>query len=192
MLYDLTAETGGRPATTVAELNEKIGASPFNVATVIHEATHQIAFNCGLHTRYADNPLWLTEGLAMYFETPDLRSRTGWRTIGRSNPFRLAQFRDYARNRRKSDALATLLAVNGRFTEADQAADAYAEAWAFSYFLIKTKRQLYTDYLHRLSAKKPLVFDDPEERLAEFKAVFGDDVERLDREFLRYLERLGR
>ena len=53
---------------------------PGVTVTVIHEATHQIAFNCGLHTRYADNPLWLTEGMALYFETPDLRSRSGWRT----------------------------------------------------------------------------------------------------------------
>ena len=33
------------------------------VATIIHEATHQLAFNSGLQTRFADNPLWLSEGL---------------------------------------------------------------------------------------------------------------------------------
>ena len=40
-----------------------------NGATIVHEATHQIAFNCGLHTRFSDCPRWFSEGLAIYFET---------------------------------------------------------------------------------------------------------------------------
>ena len=48
------------------------------VSTIVHEATHQIAFNCGLHTRLSDCPRWFSEGIAMYFETPDLRSAKGW------------------------------------------------------------------------------------------------------------------
>ena len=55
------------------------------VATVVHEATHQMAFNCGLHARLAPVPVWVSEGIATYFETPDLRSRTGWRGIGGVN-----------------------------------------------------------------------------------------------------------
>jgi len=37
------------------------------VSTIVHEATHQIAFNCGLHTRLSDCPVWFSEGIAMYF-----------------------------------------------------------------------------------------------------------------------------
>ena len=59
------------------------------VATIVHEATHQIAFNCGLQTRFADIPLWLCEGMAVYFEAPDLASTRGWRGIGRVNYPRL-------------------------------------------------------------------------------------------------------
>ena len=60
-----------------------------SVATIIHEATHQIAFNSGLQTRFADVPLWVSEGMAVFFETPDLQSAKGWRTIGAVNTTRL-------------------------------------------------------------------------------------------------------
>ena len=36
--------------------------------TIIHEATHQTAYNVGVHARFADQPRWLVEGLAMMFE----------------------------------------------------------------------------------------------------------------------------
>jgi len=107
VLYDLTADSSGKPARTPAEMRGRLENAAFNVATVVHEATHQIAFNCGMHTRFADNPLWLTEGMAMFFETPDLRSRAGWRTIGKVNWKRSGQFRDFLRQRRQPDSLAT-------------------------------------------------------------------------------------
>lgn len=191
VLFDLTDGMDGRPRTP-EEISRKLAASAFNVATVVHEATHQIAFNCGLHTRYADNPLWLTEGMAMYFETPDLRNRTGWQTAGRINPPRYRRFAEYVRGRRKADSLATLLSSDGRFTDPDSAADAYAEAWALTYFLIRTKRRAYTEYLERISKKPRLVWNKPDERLAEFQAAFGDDLPALDRQFLRYMARAGR
>lgn len=198
VLYDLTAAPGSRPATTPAEVNRKIAASPFNAATIVHEATHQIAFNCGMHARYADTPLWLSEGMAMYFETPDLESRVGWRTVGQVNRLRLAHFQDYARNRRKPDSLLTLISDNDRFTSAGEPDsesparpdDAYAEAWALSYFLIKTRRKQYLEYLNRMAQKPPLIWDEPEQRLKEFRAAFGEDLKEVDRQFLRYVARL--
>ena len=41
-----------------------------NAAVLIHEATHQMAFNTGVHSRYCPPPKWLAEGLAMLFEAP--------------------------------------------------------------------------------------------------------------------------
>lgn len=192
VLYDITAAPNERPAFTDADILRKLRKSPFNMATIIHECTHQIAFNVGLHTRYADNPLWLTEGMATYFETPDLRSKTGWRTIGKPNPWRLAQFQQYARSRRPADSLQTLISSDERFQNAETVLDTYSEAWAFSYFLIKTKRKLYEEYLHRIAARQPLIWSTPEERLKEFQAVFGDDLSRLDRQFLLYMRQISR
>ncbi len=192
VLYDLTATPGERPAFTNADILRKLSKSPFNVATIIHECTHQIAFNIGLHTRFADNPLWLTEGMATYFETPDLRSKTGWRTVGKPNPWRLRQFQDYARSRRPVDSLQTLIMTDQRFQDPENVLDTYSESWAFTYFLIKTKRKLYQEYLALIAEKKPLIWSTPEERLKDFQSVFGDDFSRLNQQFLKYLRQIRR
>ena len=39
-----------------------------NADTIIHEATHQTAYNVGVHRRFAAAPRWLVEGLATMFE----------------------------------------------------------------------------------------------------------------------------
>jgi hypothetical protein len=183
VLYDLTA---GKPGDIEAQL----ALVPYNIATVIHEATHQIAFNSGMHTRYADNPLWLVEGMAMYFETPDLSSKSGWKTVGAVNDLRLEQFQEFAARRRKADSLSTLISTDARFTDNDQMGDAYAEAWVLSHFLIQRKKDAYVKYLGMLSAKPRLVIDTPEERLAEFRAAFGADLEQLNSELLKHVRKL--
>lgn len=189
VLFDLTAAGSGAVGSE-SEIETRLADIPFNVATVVHEATHQIAFNSGLHTRLADNPLWLTEGMAMYFETPDLRSKTGWKTIGALNRTRLSRFREYLK-RRPADSLQTLIGSDARFTQAETALDAYAEAWALSYFLIKSKPAAYVNYLTRIAAKPRLVWNSPAERLEDFRESFGD-LETLDAEFLQHLQRLRR
>lgn len=190
VLYNLTSHTtGGRLARSAAEIRRRLAAAGLNVATVVHEATHQIAFNCGMHRRYADNPLWLVEGMAMFFETPDLNSRNGWRTAGELNAGRLRRFREYVVNRREPESLRTLVAGSERFADAALAEDAYAEAWALNYFLIKTRRMEYIEFLKRVADKPALRWDQPEQRLDEFQTAFGDDLAEFDRSFLRYMSR---
>ena len=101
---------------------------------------------------------------------------------------RLAQFAQYMR-RRPSGSLATLVARDDRFRNTNTNQDAYAEAWALTYFLIRSRPDDYLKYLKHVSQKKPLVGDSPETRLAEFEAIFGD-LEELDQDFLRYLQRI--
>ena len=36
--------------------------------TIIHEATHQTAYNTGVHNRFGQNPVWVVEGLGTMFE----------------------------------------------------------------------------------------------------------------------------
>ena len=160
-----------------------------SVATIIHEATHQIAFNCGLQQRFADIPLWVCEGLAVYFETPDLGSGRGWRTIGAVNRVRLAGFRDYL-PRRPAGSLESLLAGDERLRNARDAQDAYSEAWALNYFLLRQRPRQYEEYLKRLSEKRPFVRDDPAARLREFQAIFGEDLQGFDQEFLKHISKV--
>lgn len=192
VLYDLTAGKGKKRATTASEIKRRAAAASFNMATVVHEATHQIAFNSGMHTRLADNPLWLTEGMAMYFETPDLDGTHGWKTIGEINRPRLNRFLDFVRKRRKRDSIATLVSGTERFLDSHKAADAYAESWALTYFLNEKHRDQYVTYLKQLAKKQPMVWDEQEARLAEFQAAFGSDQKALDAEFVRFMRALPR
>ncbi len=194
-MYDLTGveslrEAGDRRGSA-AQINTMLArpeAEPM-VATIIHEATHQIAYNCGLQTRFADIPVWMAEGLAVYFETPDLQSPKGWKSIGAVNRARLVQFQDYL-PRRPAGSLESLIANDKRMRDAREAADAYAEAWALNYYLIRNHPKQYVAYLKMLSEKQQLLWDDPATRLKEFRAAFGDDLTRFDADFLRQMQRV--
>ncbi|HVT28870.1 MAG TPA: DUF1570 domain-containing protein [Lacipirellulaceae bacterium] len=158
------------------------------VATIVHEATHQIAFNCGLQTRYADIPLWLCEGMAVYFEAPDLASKSGWRGIGRVNYPRLETFRKNV-SRWHEGSLEEMIRDSRRFRDPRTAVDAYADAWALNYYLIKFEAKEYAAYLKMMAAKKPLVDDDPQTRLSDFRKYFGD-LHRLQHDFLKQMSRV--
>jgi hypothetical protein len=175
---------------SMREINQMLSqpaATPL-VATVVHEATHQIAFNCGLQTRYADIPLWLCEGMAVYFEAPDLASRSGWQGIGRVNYPRLEKFRANLPNWRDG-SLEEMLRDSKRFRDPHTAVDAYADAWALNYYLIKYATKAYTAYLKDLSEKHPLIDDSPQKRLAEFRKHFGD-LRKLEQDFLKQMSRV--
>jgi hypothetical protein len=126
--------------------------------------------------------------MAVYFEAPDLTSTRGWRGIGRVNYSRLRTFRRNLENWH-AGSLESLLADNDRFRDPRTAVDAYADAWALNYFLIKYKSEAYSDYLKELAKKPPLIEDDPETRLAEFRQHFGDP-RKLEQEFLKQMSRV--
>ncbi|MFO1093400.1 MAG: DUF1570 domain-containing protein [Planctomycetaceae bacterium] len=179
VLYDLATTAHGAGATSRDDVESRVAAAPANVATIVHEATHQIAFNCGMHTRYSDTPMWLAEGIAMYCETPDLRTGSGWRTIGKPNLNRLRQYREFTARRRQPGSLRTLIQDEARFRNPETMADAYAEGWALVDYLMRERREDLVVYLQRISAKPQLAWDAAEIRSRDFEEAFGaiDDVE---------------
>src|SRR4051812_40417576 len=175
---------------SMREINQMLSqpaATPL-VATVVHEATHQIAFNCGMQTRFADIPLWLCEGMAVYFEAPDLASRSGWQGIGRVNYPRLEKFRANLASWHDG-SIEEMLRDSKRFRDPRTALDAYADAWALNYYLIKYQPKAYTAFLKDLAEKRPLIDDDPKHRLTEFRKHFGDP-RRLEQDFLKQMSRV--
>ncbi|MCP4811924.1 MAG: DUF1570 domain-containing protein, partial [Planctomycetaceae bacterium] len=193
--YDLTGvegiNGGGQRTSSAAHINRILSqpAGERTVATVVHEATHQLAYNSGLQKRYTDNPFWVSEGMAIFFETPDLKSTKGWRTLGGVNRVNLFNFRKYLA-RRPGDSLQTLVSRDQRFQDPKLAADAYAEAWALNYFLLRTRKEQYAEYLRKLVIQPELTPANEERRIADFKAVFGGDLEALEAEFIRYIRRI--
>ncbi|WP_438811171.1 DUF1570 domain-containing protein [Rhodopirellula halodulae] len=160
-----------------------------NIATIIHEATHQLAYNCGLQTRFADNPMWVSEGLAMFFESPDFSNPRGWRGIGRVNAVNLGRFRRYVPSR-PGDSLATLVSDDSRFRSVATAENAYGESWALTYFLLRTQRKEFIAYLQQLSESKPLSESSPRERIEMFEEAMGMSLQELDRKFIAYMRRV--
>lgn len=186
VMFDLSNTEKTTQAKSFDEIRRKMRRSPFNVATVIHEATHQIAFNSGMHTRFADNPVWLTEGMAMFFEVPDLESHSGWKTVGKPNQTRLVRFRESLKQQNETHTLPSLIESDSRLKDVAVAEAAYAESWALTYFLIKNRKADYVAYLKNLQNKPRLKADTPETRLGEFRQSFGEDLEILERDFKRW------
>lgn len=195
-MYDLTGVSlaaRGRRVRSAALANQLFSTpkAERTVATIVHEATHQMAFNCGMQVRYADIPVWLSEGLAMYFEVPDLQNRRGWSTHGGLNLVRGTQFQRYLAER-PADSLYSLIRDDHRFRELQRSQDAYAEAWVLCHYLIKRRPKEFVKYIRSLAEKKPSQKATPAERVDEFREFFGDDVDQLDSEMVEYFKRLRR
>jgi hypothetical protein len=160
-----------------------------NAATIIHEATHQTAYNVGIHKRFTAAPLWMIEGLATMFEAPGVwNAQYDHSQSDRINRGRLADFHKYTRARRKPGSLLALLSTDQAF-RGDVIA-AYAEAWALSFYLCETQPRLYAAYLNK-TASRPLFSDYPAaERIADFQDTFGSEMKMFEMKFLRYMEEI--
>lgn len=125
----------------------------------------------------------------MVFEHPEARSavKTG-SARQRRNHERYVWFGNYTQSRRGSGGLSRLLQDDQLFQAATL--DAYSEAWALSFFLMETRGAAHARYLALIASRKPLEEYSAEERLADFRAIFGEDLDRLEVEFLRYMQRL--
>jgi hypothetical protein len=99
-------------------------------------------------------------------------------------------FRHYL-GTRKPGSLPQLLSDDKRFRDPATSSDAYAEAWAFNYFLLRTRKDTYVKYLKALSEQTPLLFLEPPERLKQFQQFFGDNLAGLETEFLQYMRKVN-
>jgi hypothetical protein len=194
-MYDLTGADEllktRRGVSSAAHINQVLSqpAAERTVAVIVHEATHQLAYNTGLQTRLAGNPMWVSEGIAVYFETPDLDSARGWRYIGALSRVHMNRFRD-ALAQRPPDALKILLTDDARFRDPRTFADAQAAAWALNYYLLRVKSEPYVKYLRDMAQLPPLAEPTSEERVAQFERAFGEDLARIDEDFIRYMRRV--
>ncbi|NOY30619.1 MAG: DUF1570 domain-containing protein [Planctomycetes bacterium] len=194
VMYDLTGmqqlrRQSSRRGTKhdITALLSQPEAEPL-VATIVHEATHQISFNCGLQTRYSPCPIWLSEGLAVYFETPDLSGSRSWGGIGKIYS-RWDRYRKRV-NAGQAISMKKMVLDDKLFRDPRTAVDAYAAAWAWNYFLIKWRPKEYSAYLKTLAEKPQLVADDKSSRLADFRKHFGNDLGKLEDEFFRRMTKL--
>lgn len=157
-------------------------------ATLIHEATHQIAHNIGIHSRMSPTPTWVIEGLATVLEAPGMRKSSPQSTLrSRVNQERLDWFREKLAPRRQIGDLAGMIASDELFKT--RTLDAYSQAWAITYFLTESplRARQFVAYLKKAQAGMSERPHTAEQRLKDFQSVFGD-VARLDVEFARFME----
>ncbi len=159
-----------------------------SAATVIHEATHQTAFNVGVHSRFTTTPRWVTEGLATMFEARGVHDTRSYdRREDRVNRGRFADYQAFA----AQGALPTLekfIATDDAFR--DDLAAAYAHAWALSFFLCETRPREYSAYL-AATAARPMFSDySAQGRLWDFSTAFGDDLSLLDAHFRKFMAKV--
>jgi hypothetical protein len=160
-----------------------------NEATIIHEATHQMAFNTGVHNRFGPTPRWLAEGLGTLFEAPGVWD---WRNHNqlsqRINRGRLADFRQWRAHGRPAGAFVNLLSSDKQFENNPSAA--YAEAWAWTLFLTETFPQKFGEYVQKVANRPNFEAYPSARRLSDFTSVFGDDLRRLEKHFLAFVDKL--
>ena len=163
-----------------------------NLSTLLHEATHQLMYNTGFLKRYAHYPKWLLEGLAMYFETPDRSGGIGGARAraGAFNYRRWEVFQKYRADRTEGELL-LLVAGDESFSEGPNVLKTYAEAWALTYYLAEKRPRQFQRYLKRMLRRRVLQPYTEAERLADFAACFGHNVDLMDRELCKLMDRLG-
>lgn len=144
-------------------------------ATIVHEAVHQLAFNCGIHERLNSNPLWLVEGIATMFENSAVYDGqlTTKPIAARLDHVRVARLAPLLR-----DETHLLRRLRG-LIEDDQlfsrdAIGAYDLSWALSFYLAERRPQQLRAYctdLYRTAQGD----QTPEQRLHAFRHAFHDD-----------------
>jgi hypothetical protein len=156
-----------------------------NADTIIHEATHQTAYNVGIHTRFTEMPRWLVEGLATMFEARGVWNAAAYPSLkDRINSGRLHDFKEFVTTRRQPGSIARLVTSDQAFQS--DAIGAYAEAWALSFYLCETRPREYAEYLEKTAARPIFATYSDQERMADFQQSFGD-WKQLEANFLTWM-----
>jgi hypothetical protein len=150
-----------------------------NLATTMHECSHQLAFNLGIHPDKTGVPKWLAEGIATFFEETEPERRAHHTGLNQ----RLLKV---YRTRSNRPGLRDLLTDDRVWAIFDENTEtAYGQGWALFFYLSARRPAEVVAYLRRQheDADKP---DTPERRLADFENAFGplDQVERDWRAFV--------
>ena len=176
-------------STTSDEIATRAGINSNLRETMIHEATHQLGYNLGLHNRTGRNPKWIVEGLAPVFETPGMEKFAMDRDVKkRVNPGWYYGFQKFVKDGRPDGFLETFIQDDKSFDT--QMANAYAQAWALSFWLIETRPREYARFLQKMASAEVTRQLTPESRVRLFKESFGDNLVLLDAQMLRYYARI--
>jgi hypothetical protein len=102
------------------------------------------------------------------------------------NYSRLNTFQNNA-NAGRLGTIESLLDDDTRMRDLKGGVDAYAEAWAMVYYLIRRNPRQFAAYLEELSTKTPMLWDEPADRRAAFGRHLGE-IDQFQADFLRFMQ----
>lgn len=143
--------------------------------TPLHEAIHQLTYNCRMVPRYAPVPRWFAEGIATGFEANRGQIRIGPAKVSS----RYARLAVEAQN----VTWQRLVAEDNIFGSDFLLDDAYGHAWGLHWLLVTKYSSEYAEYVKLLAKKRPLAEDTEQQREAEFIRCFGNSPEKMQGEF---------
>nr|WP_236696659.1 DUF1570 domain-containing protein [Rhodopirellula islandica] len=167
------------------------GALSSIAATVRHEAAHQSAFNCGVHSRVNDTPSWVTEGIGQMFEPTAMSSgRSGTRLVERVNKDSVRQLRetidmdDPAEVARWVDRM---IRSDDLFRNPTTIHTAYALAWSMMFYLAERDTDAFADILNFTATRPPFETYRSGQRMIDFERVVGSDVRDFSNRLTRFV-----
>lgn len=161
-----------------------------SLATIRHEAAHQIAFNRGMHQRLSGPPLWMMEGLASIFEAEGMMSqRSTLKPSDLINRSRWDQWKELSQDLGVTSRIFEQMLVDDRFFQ-QHPSEAYAVAWAVSLYLAERDTKSYIRLLKHYSSME--IGEEPSagQRLGDFKRFFSGDPFMLIKATDRFLSGL--
>jgi Protein of unknown function (DUF1570) len=152
-----------------------------NTSTVMHEVSHQLAWNCGLLNREAETPPWVSEGMACYCESTAFGV---WQGIGEPNAERL---HDLATLAKTGELLSVreLVSSNRWLTagmDRRRLLGCYAQSWTLFRMLMEDEPAAMRNYLRSVYQERTT-----ERSLIHFQQAFGGDLAKLDRRHIAYI-----
>jgi hypothetical protein len=168
---------GGQP--------DQAGASG-TIDTIIHESAHQTAFNIGIHSRLAETPNWVIEGIGTMFEAPGVWNSQFHREL--SDRINQGRLDGYVRNFAQGQNRGTLKSIveSDRLFAVDPDA-AYAYSWALLFYLAERETNKLSQYIKLTASRPPGQKYAPSNRLRDFVRIFGSDLTMLEQRMHRYV-----
>ena len=166
------------------------GNAGSNTSTIVHEISHQLAFNYGVFSLYRRQPDWVVEGMATTFQPTNDDAPLGWRFRGvfPVNEPRLTAF-VHAANTDANLEILNDIVTSDRF-EKELSIDGYAASWALFYYCYRKKPKELKKYIERLKEREPRKVYTERERMEEFEECFGD-AGVLGKQFVQFIKKLN-
>ena len=161
----------------------------FDTDTVVHEATHQTAFNRGIHSRFGGTARWVTEGLACMFEAEGVHnSYIHTKQVDRVNRGRMTSLMRMISSGKAKGTLERMVRDDRIFETSPELA--YAYAWGLTFFLAETKPKEYLKFLTEDAKREIYSNYSRTDRIEQFSQAFGSDFEKIEAQMFNYLKKV--